>query len=38
MTPEISLHDCMEIYFEGDKLNNPGGSYWLMDGKANAGR
>ena len=38
MTPEISLHDCMDIYFEGDKLNYAGGSYWLMDGKANAGR
>ena len=38
MTPEISLHDCMDICFEGDKLNYAGGSYWLMDGKANAGR
>jgi hypothetical protein len=36
--PEISLHDCMDICFEGDKLNYAGGSYWLMDGKANAGR
>ena len=32
MTPEISLHDCMDIFFEGERLQT--GDSSIVDGKA----